>query len=84
MPYYVYILKSESSGRYYCGSTENPEKRLEQHNDLTNWFTKTTKRFKGPWKFFWITELGTRSDAINLEQRIKKRGSKRFLDDLQI
>ncbi|MBN2774421.1 MAG: GIY-YIG nuclease family protein [Prolixibacteraceae bacterium] len=32
MPYYTYILKSLKSGKYYTVNSENPEKRLTQHN----------------------------------------------------
>jgi putative endonuclease len=32
MAYYVYILQSELDKTYYKGFTENPIKRLGQHN----------------------------------------------------
>jgi len=33
MPYFVYILKSESTGTSYIGHTSNLEKRLIEHNN---------------------------------------------------
>jgi len=32
MKYYVYILKSGKDSNFYTGYSENPDKRLEQHN----------------------------------------------------
>jgi predicted GIY-YIG superfamily endonuclease len=30
MPYYVYILQSESTGRFYCGQTNDLERRFQE------------------------------------------------------
>jgi putative endonuclease len=49
MSHWVYILQSESSGRYYCGQSTNVEQRFSQHNDPHYRLSKTTKRFAGPW-----------------------------------
>jgi len=84
MPCFTYILQSVSTGRYYCGSSDNVERRLRQHNDPEYHGSKTTKRFKGPWVILWTTELPTRSNAMILEKKIKKRGIRRFLYDRQL
>ena len=76
----VYILQSESTGRYYCGQTDNLDRRLRQHNNPEHHGTKTTKRFVGPWRLVWTKGLATRADAMALEKSIKKRGIKRFLE----
>jgi hypothetical protein len=34
MSYYVYILQSESSGRYYCGQTSDLECRIEKRKGV--------------------------------------------------
>jgi putative endonuclease len=81
MAYWVYILQSQTTGRYYCGQTDDIEKRLLQHNDPENTFTRTTSRFKGPWRLLHKIECPHRTDAIRLERRIKKRGIRRFLED---
>ena len=78
MPYWVYILQSRSSGRYYCGYSENVERRLKQHNNPEYLGTRTTKVFKGPWKIAWKQECSSRSEAVVLERKIKKRGIGRF------
>ncbi|WP_084288461.1 GIY-YIG nuclease family protein [Desulfovermiculus halophilus] len=79
MSFQVYILQSESTGRYYCGQTANLEKRLSEHNDPEDAGSQTTKRFKGPWHLVHTVECATRSEAMILERRIKKRGIARFL-----
>jgi putative endonuclease len=78
---WVYILKSESAGRYYCGSSDDVERRVRQHNDPEYAGSKTTKRFSGPWQLVWKQELPSRSAAMVLEKQIKKRGIFRFLRD---
>jgi putative endonuclease len=84
MNYYVYILQSESSGRYYCGQTSNLGMRLEQHNDPEYKLTRTTKVFKGPWKLAWHCQVETRSEAMKMEKAIKRRGIGRFLNDARV
>jgi putative endonuclease len=79
MGYWVYIIQSQSSERYYCGQTDNLEKRLQQHNDPHHTFTKTTKRFKGPWLLVCQIACGSRTEAMRLEKQIKKRGIQRYL-----
>ena len=76
---FVYILQSEATGRYYCGSTNNVGRRLRQHNDPQYLGTKTTKRFKGPWKLIFTSTYASRSEAMKHERQIKKRGIGRFL-----
>ena len=84
MAFWVYILQSETTGRYYCGQTNNLDLRLKEHNDPLYQGTKTTKRFEGPWKLIWAMEFSNRSEAMRLEKLIKKRGIGRFLHDKEI
>ena len=81
MTYYVYILESESTGRYYCGQTNNLERRIREHNDPAYRQTKTTKRFAGPWRLVWSGQFEDRSAAMCKESGIKKRGIGRFLGE---
>ncbi len=82
MSYHVYILKSETSGRYYCGHTDDLERRIRQHNDPEYRSDATTRRFKGPWILVWSEEHGNRGSAMIMERTIKKRGSGRFLESV--
>ncbi|MFH0786047.1 MAG: GIY-YIG nuclease family protein [Pseudomonadota bacterium] len=81
MPYWVYVLQSDRTGRYYCGQTNNLDLRLKEHNDSRYQGTKTTKRFEGPWRLIWSGECKDRSEAMALERTIKKRGIGRYLLD---
>ena len=77
MKYYVYILFSQTRKRYYVGQTQDIDKRLIRHNKGLILSTKGGK----PWKLVKRYELETRSDAMKLEHKIKKRGIERFLKD---
>ena len=83
MSYQVYILQSKTTGRYYCGQTDDLERRLRQHNDPGYNGSKTTKRFEGPWVAVWSHQSETRGDAMSLERKIKKRGIFRYLEETQ-
>jgi putative endonuclease len=65
--FFVYILKSKSFGRYYIGSTENVEKRLEVHNGS---HAKWTKRFQ-PWELVYQEGFSTRGEATQRERQLK-------------
>jgi putative endonuclease len=73
----AYILQSEKTQRYYTGSTDNLENRLEEHNSGE---TKSI-RFGIPWKVVHVEQFETRAEAFRKEKQIKARGAKRYLDD---
>jgi putative endonuclease len=79
MSYWVYIIQSQSSGRYYCGYSDNVDRRVSQHNDPKYQLTRTTKIWKGPWQIIWTQECANESEAVVLERKIKKRGIDRYL-----
>ncbi|MFY0624856.1 MAG: GIY-YIG nuclease family protein [Reichenbachiella sp.] len=75
----VYILYSKKLKKFYVGSTNNIEDRIYRHNSGQSKFTK-----KGvPWELVTFVECNDRPEAVRLENRIKKRGIKRYLDDTQ-
>jgi len=76
----VYILFSEKLKKFYVGHTNDLLRRLFEHNSGHSNFTR-----KGmPWILIHDFECKNRTEAIILEKKIKKRGIKRFLDDLNI
>ena len=79
MDYCVYILYSSKRERYYVGHTQDFESRLVRHN---MGLVKSTKGGK-PWIKVRIIHAESRSEAMRLEKKIKKRGIKRFLEDNQ-
>ncbi len=77
--YYVYIIFSNSTNKFYTGSTENIESRLAHHNGAYNRSTKHGI----PWVIVKIFSTTNRTKALILENKIKKRGANRFLQDLK-
>ncbi len=77
---FVYILKSESTNKYYCGQTKDFDLRFKRHNDGREKYTKSGV----PWILVHKIEVNNRSEAITLEHKIKKRGINRYLIDNQI
>ncbi|MBG6061374.1 putative endonuclease [Flavobacterium sp. CG_9.1] len=76
--YIVYIIQSETSFKYYTGQTHDLADRLYRHNSGFSLSTKSGM----PWILIYQVEHSTRSEAMILENKIKKRGAKRFLEDL--
>ena len=65
--YFVYILNSKNSQKYYVGQTGNLEKRIKEHNDGKVSFTK---RFM-PWELKLQIIKQTRTEALILERKLK-------------
>jgi putative endonuclease len=76
--YYTYILFSTKLNQYYIGSTNNLERRLNDHN--TGQSKHTSKGM--PWIVVFTKEFATRVEAVGLEMSIKKRGAARYLSNL--
>ena len=78
--FYIYILYSSSSDKYYVGYTENPSKRLIEHNNSTN--TTYTSKHR-PWAFAAVYSCGAqRKDAMKLESFIKRQKSSKLIEKL--
>ena len=77
--YYTYILYSNSSLKYYCGSTQDLFNRLQEHN------AGETKSIKCgiPWILIGFRKFNTRAEAMKLEKQIKNRGILRWLQQYQ-
>ena len=76
---FVYVLFSKTRSRYYVGQITDIDKRLKRHN---GGLVPSTKGGI-PWELVLQIPVASRSEAIHLEKRIKKRGAKRFIDDLR-
>ena len=75
MPYFAYVIYSQSHNKFYKGHCEDLKKRLTQHN---NGKTKSTKAFV-PWKIVYYESFETREQAINREKYFKTAAGRRFL-----
>ena len=68
---YLYVLTSASPpGKTYVGVTNDPGRRLRQHNGQLQGGARYTSRFK-PWAFHAIFRFQTRHDALSVEWRVK-------------
>lgn len=65
--YFVYLLLIEN-GSYYCGYTDDVEKRFQKH--LSGKGAKYTRAHK-PVKVAWQMEFDTKSEALKAECKIK-------------
>ncbi len=81
--YYVYLLKSEKSGKWYTGCTSDLKKRFKEHNTGRSTYTKN----KGPWRLVYYEACIDKGDAFAREKylgsgmgiRYLKNRLKRFL-----
>ena len=75
--YCVYVLFSATIGKYYCGQTRNLQTRLDSHNSGST----LSNKHGIPWTLTGFINCKSRSEAMVLEKKIKKRGVKRWLQD---
>ena len=78
--FYVYIIYSESADRYYVGHTNEPGRRLEEHNTVIK--NSYTSKFR-PWvckACFEVSE--SRGEARRIENYIKRMKSRRLIERL--
>jgi len=78
MSYYTYILFSEKTQRYYIGSTQNIQTRINRHNAGATKSTRTGR----PWKLVYSEKFNSRSDAVKRENHIKKMKNKMWIENL--
>jgi putative endonuclease len=67
-PFYVYIIWSNTHKVYYKGFSEDPKKRLEDHN---NGKAEFTSKFT-PWELVFMQGFDSKREALIREKRIKK------------
>jgi putative endonuclease len=75
--FYVYIIESETTGKWYYGFTDrSPSIRLNEHNGNHHHFTAN----KGPWKLIFLRSFENKKDALRFEKKLKSLRSKRFIE----
>ena len=74
--FHTYVLRSQATGRYYIGSTDNLEQRLVYHNTNKTKYT----RGKGPWELAWSESHSSRSDAMKREREFKGWKNRAYLE----
>ncbi|MGE5520737.1 MAG: GIY-YIG nuclease family protein [Candidatus Dadabacteria bacterium] len=78
--YYIYILKSESSDNFYIGYSDNPSRRLIEHNSSPH-NTYTSKH--RPWKIAAVFQCSIiEGEAMKIEKYIKRQKSRNLIEKL--
>ena len=78
MPYYLYIIQSQTDESYYIGTSRDLTERIERHNQGRSKYTKS----KRPWNLVYFEEHPDRSGAMKREYAIKRRKSREYLAKL--
>ncbi len=76
--FFVYAIKSTHRNYIYVGLTDNPERRMIQHNKGYN---KTTKPY-APFLLIYLEKVGSREDARKREKYLKSGVGKEFLKEM--
>ncbi len=66
--YFVYVIQSQSTKRFYIGSTPTLDKRATEHN---NGWTKSTRN-KGSWIIVYTEKVEIKTEALKREKQIKR------------
>ena len=68
--YYCYVVWSSTGHKYYIGVTDDPSRRVADHNaGISKW----TKRYAGSWQLIWQKNFSTLSDARKFESLLKRQ-----------
>jgi len=73
--FYLYLIESETSGRYYIGQTDDLQRRLVDHSGHRKKFTNG----KGPWRLIGYKSFHSRSEAIMEERRLKRAKNRKYV-----
>lgn len=76
--YWVYILQSEVTGRYYIGQTNNLEDRIWRHNQGEVLSTKAHR----PWKQVYSESFNSRSKGVGREHYLKSLKNRSYLEKI--
>ena len=76
--YYLYILQSEATSRFYIGQTQDVTERLAYHNAN---YSKSLKN-RGPWRLVHTEQYKTRSEAMVRERQLKSWKDRRMIQKL--
>ena len=72
---YIYVLLSQKDARTYTGSTDNLERRIQEHNSEKNISTK----YRTPLILIYHKEYDTLTEARKQEQYLKTKSGRREL-----
>ena len=78
--WYVYAIESLKDKHLYIGMSENPERRLLDHN---SGMTKSTKS-RRPFKIIYKEECGDRIAARKREKYMKSGAGRKFIKQINM
>ena len=78
--HYIYILYSRKLDKYYLGRTTDLTQRLHFHNNPIESRKFTAKGI--PWEMVFFFKCNDKSEAIELERKLKKMKSRKLLEKL--
>ena len=78
MSFFVYVLQNPD-GKLYIGQTDDLKRRSIQPNDPVHTLTRTTNRFRGPWKVIYSEMLSSRSAVLAREKALKSGQGRAWL-----
>jgi putative endonuclease len=78
--YFLYILRSQKTGKFYVGITTDINRRLSEHNSTKkNTFTSKHR----PWELMALYQISTDVTlAVKIEKYIKQQKSVRIIEHL--
>ena len=71
----VYVLRSESTGRFYIGCSIDPQRRLAEHNAGET----ASTRGRGPWGIAFVRGFESLAQARQYEAELKRKKSAQYL-----
>ncbi len=77
--FWVYVIRSEASGKLYIGHTNDLAGRVRQHNDPARNRSLYTKRQAGPWTLVHSERCPTRAAAMGRERYLKSGRGRAWL-----
>ena len=78
--FYIYIIYSESADKYYIGHTNEPNRRLEEHNNVIK--NSYTFRYR-PWMLKACFEVSeSRGETRKVENYLKKMKSRKLIEKI--
>ena len=78
MPYFTYILYSESLDRYYVGSSQDLQERLRRHRSNHKGYTGKAD----DWAIAYFETFDEKADATARERTIKRWKSRKMIEQL--
>jgi putative endonuclease len=75
---FLYILRSETSGRFYVGSTDHLLRRFLEHKHGRVMATRN----RGPWNVIYFEQFATLGEARKREWEIKRWKSSKMIQGL--